>query len=203
PGTQLRMRTFHMGGTAQVVDSSFLEASYEGTVAIRNRNVVRNSDGHLVVMGRNMAVLILDEAGKERAVHRVTYGSRLFVDDGDTVKRGQRIAEWDPYTRPILTELGGKVAFEDLVDGISVQETADEATGITKREVIDWRSTPRGVDLKPAITVMDEKGKLHKLAKGSDARFMLSVEAILSVEPGAVVQPGDVLARIPMESAKT
>jgi DNA-directed RNA polymerase subunit beta' len=100
------MRTFHMGGTAQVVDSSFLEASYEGTVQIRNRNVVRNSDGHLVVMGRNMAVLILDEAGKERATHRVTYGSRLFVDDGDKVKRGQRIAEWDPYTRPILTEVG-------------------------------------------------------------------------------------------------
>jgi len=203
PGTQLTMRTFHMGGTAQVVDSSFLEASYEGTVAIRNRNVVRNSDGHLVVMGRNMAVIILDEGGKERAVHRVTYGSRIYVDEGDKVKRGQRIAEWDPYTRPILTEVEGRVAFEDLVDGISVQETADESTGITKREVIDWRSTPRGSDLKPAITVLDEKGKVSKLAKGGDARFMLSVEAILSVEPGAVVKPGDVIARIPMESAKT
>ncbi len=107
--------------------------------------MVRNSDGQLMVMGRNMAVLILDEAGKERATHRVTYGSRIFVDDGDKVKRGQRIAEWDPYTRPILTEIEGKVAFEDLVDGISVQETADESTGITKREVIDWRSTPRGI----------------------------------------------------------
>src|SRR5690606_18619224 len=117
PGTQLTMRTFHMGGAAQVADQSFLEASYEGTVSIRNRNVVRNSDGHLVVMGRNMAVVISDEGGKERAVHRVTYGSRIFVDDTDKVKRGQRIAEWDPYTRPILTEVGGKVAFEDLVDG--------------------------------------------------------------------------------------
>jgi len=148
PGTQLTMRTFHMGGTAQVVDSSFLEASYEGTVQIRNRNVVRNSDGQLMAMGRNMAVLILDESGKERAAHRVTHGSRIFVDDGDKVKRGQRIAEWDPYTRPVLTEVEGTVAFEDLVDGISVQETADESTGITKREVIDWRSTPRGSDLK-------------------------------------------------------
>src|SRR5690606_41610969 len=129
PGTQLRMRTFHMGGTAQVVDSSFLEASYEGTVAIRNRNVVRNSDGHLVVMGRNMAVLILDEAGKERAVHRVTYGSRIFVDDGDTVKRGQRISEWDPYTRPILTYVVGKVPLEVLLVGLSVQVMADESTG--------------------------------------------------------------------------
>ena len=156
-----------------------------------------------MVMGRNMAVLILDEAGKERATHRVTYGSRIFVDDGDKVKRGQRIAEWDPYTRPVLTEIEGKVAFEDLVDGISVQETTDESTGITKREVIDWRSTPRGSDLKPAITILDTKGKVGKLSKGGDARFMLSVEAILSVEPGAQVKPGDVLARIPMESAKT
>ena len=203
PGTQLTMRTFHMGGTAQVVDSSFLEASYEGTVQIRNRNVVRNSDGQLVAMGRNMAVLILDEAGKERAAHRITYGSRLYVDDGDRVKRGQRIAEWDPYTRPILTEIEGRVAFEDLVDGISVQETADESTGITKREVIDWRSTPRGSDLKPAIVIQDARGKIGKLSKGGDARYLLSVEAILSVEPGATVRPGDVLARIPMESAKT
>src|SRR4029450_2825366 len=147
PGTQLTMRTFHMGGTAQVVDQSFLEASYEGKVQIRNRNVVRNSDGQLMVMGRNMAVLILDEAGKERATHRVTYGSRIFVDDGDKVKRGQRIAEWDPYTRPVLTEIEGNVAFEDVVDGISGQETTDEATGIAKRVVVDWRTSGRGQDL--------------------------------------------------------
>ena len=117
-------------------------------------------------MGRNMAVLILDEAGKERATHRVTYGSRIFVDDGDKVKRGQRIAEWDPYTRPILTEVEGKVAFEDLVDGISVQETADESTGITKREVIDWRSTPRGSDLKPAIDHPRRQGQGRQAVEG-------------------------------------
>src|SRR5690606_12567996 len=203
PGTQLTMRTFHLGGTAQVVDSSYLEASYEGKVTLRNRNVVRNSDGNLVVMGRNMAVLIIDETGKERAVHRVTYGSRLFVDDGDIVKRGQRIAEWDPYTRPILTEVEGTIEFEDLVDGISVSETTDESTGITKRVVIDWRSTPRGADLKPAMVIKDKNGKIAKLSKGGDARFMLSVEAILSIEPGAHVKAGDVIARLPMESAKT
>ena len=203
PGTQLTMRTFHLGGTAQVVDSSYLEASYEGTVKLRNRNVVRNSDGNLVVMGRNMAVLILDSAGKERAVHRVTYGSRLFVDEGDTVKRGQRIAEWDPYTRPIMTEVEGYVEFEDLVDGLSVSETADESTGITKRVVIDWRSTPRGSDLKPAMVIKDKSGKIAKLSKGGEARFLLSVETILSVEPGAHVKAGDVIARLPMESAKT
>ncbi|MBP0614728.1 DNA-directed RNA polymerase subunit beta' [Jiella mangrovi] len=203
PGTQLTMRTFHMGGTAQVVDSSFLEASYEGTVKIRNRNVVRDSDGKLVAMGRNMAILIMDQSGKERASHRVTYGSRVYVDDGDAVRRGQRIAEWDPYTRPVLTELEGTVDYEDMVDGISVSEQADEATGITKRAVIDWRASPRGTDLKPAIVIKGDNGEILKLARGSDARYFQSVDAILSVEPGQRVQAGDVLSRIPMESAKT
>jgi len=203
PGTQLTMRTFHMGGTAQVVDSSFLEASYEGTVQVRNRNVVRDSDGRLVAMGRNMAILILDPSGKERASHRITYGSRIFVDDGDQVRRGQRIAEWDPYTRPVLTELDGVVEFEDLVEGLSVSEQADESTGITKRQVIDWRANPRGSDLKPAMVIRAADGSVAKLARGTDARYFLSVDAILSVEPGSKVRAGDVLSRIPMESAKT
>ncbi|MCQ8781800.1 DNA-directed RNA polymerase subunit beta' [Mangrovibrevibacter kandeliae] len=203
PGTQLTMRTFHMGGTAQVVDSSFLEASYEGTVQIRNRNVVRDSEGRLVAMGRNMAILILDQTGKERASHRVTYGSRIYVDDGDQVRRGQRVAEWDPYTRPVMTELDGTVEFEDLVEGISVTEQTDESTGITKRAVIDWRASPRGVNLKPALVIRKDDGTIAKLARGSDARYLLSVDAILSVEPGSKVKAGDVLSRIPMESAKT
>lgn len=203
PGTQLTMRTFHLGGTAQVVDTSYLEASYEGKVELRNRNVVRNSEGSLVVMGRNMAVLIKDESGQERASHRVAYGSRLFVDDGDTVKRGQRLAEWDPYTRPIMTEVDGHIGFEDMIDGLSVSETADESTGITKRQVIDWRANPRGADLKPAIIITDKKGKITKLSKGGEARYMMSVETILSVEPGTQVKAGDVVARLPMESTKT
>ncbi|OLY45367.1 DNA-directed RNA polymerase subunit beta' [Bartonella apis] len=205
PGTQLTMRTFHLGGTAQVVDTSYLEASYEGKVELRNRKVVRNSEGHLVVMGRNMAILIKDENGKERASHRITYGARIFVDDGDIVKRGQRIAEWDPYTRPIMTEVEGYIGFEDMVDGLSVTETTDESTGITKRQVIDWRANPRGADLKPAIVIYsDKKGsKIAKLSKGGDARYMMSVETVLSVEPGAHVKAGDVIGRLPMESAKT
>jgi DNA-directed RNA polymerase subunit beta' len=203
PGTQLTMRTFHIGGTANVVDSSFIEASYEGVVKIRNRNMVRDSSGNMMVMGRNMAVLIHDEQGKELAVHRVTYGSRLHVDDGDAVKQGQRIAEWDPYTRPILTPEGGTVEFEDLIDGVSVSESADENTGITKRMVIDWRTNPRGTDLKPALVVKDKKGNVVKSEQGGEARFLLSVDAILSVEPGADIHAGDVLARVPLESAKT
>ncbi|WP_343358386.1 DNA-directed RNA polymerase subunit beta' [Bartonella schoenbuchensis] len=205
PGTQLTMRTFHLGGTAQVVDSSYFEASYEGTVELRNRNVVRNSEGHLVVMGRNMAVIVKDETGKERVVHRISYGSRIFVDDGDVVKRGQRIAEWDPYTRPILTEVDGYIGFEDMIDGLSVTETADESTGITKRLVIDWRANPRSAELKPAIIIhADKKGEhIAKLHKGGEARYMMSVDTILSVELGSYVKAGDVIARLPLESAKT
>ncbi|CEG07609.1 DNA-directed RNA polymerase subunit beta' [Afipia felis] len=119
------------------------------------------------------------------------------------VKRGQRIAEWDPYTRPILTEVEGTIGFEDLVEGQSISETLDESTGIAKRIVIDWRSTNRGADLRPAIVVKGKDGKVLKLARGGDARYMLSVDAILSVDVGATVKPGDILARISTESAKT
>jgi len=201
PGTQLTMRTFHIGGTAQVVDSSFLEAGAEGKVVIRNRNVAK-VEGGIVAMGRNVTIAIVDPDGKDRATHRVTYGAKLRVDDGDEVKRGQRIAEWDPYTRPVLAEVDGEVTFEDLVDGASVAENTDETTGFTKRVVIDWRTSQRGEGLKPAITV-SRKGAVAKVEGGRDARYLLSVDAVLAVEPGEKVSAGDVLARIPLESAKT
>ncbi len=203
PGTQLTMRTFHIGGTAQVVDSSFLEAGAEGKLEIRNRNVVKNTAGDLIAMGRNVALAIVDAEGKELVSHRVNYGAKLLVDDGDDIKRGQRIAEWDPYTRPILTEVGGEVAFEDLIDGVSIAESTDETTGFTKRVVVDWRSSKRGDGLSPAISLLDKKGKVVKLARGSDARYILSVDAVIAVDPGQKIAPGDVLARIPLESAKT
>ncbi|SON55050.1 DNA-directed RNA polymerase subunit beta' [Hartmannibacter diazotrophicus] len=203
PGTQLTMRTFHIGGAAQVVDTSFMESTFEGEIRIRNRNVVRDSSGKLIAMGRNMSVAIIDVAGIERSTHRIAYGSRLHVDDGDKVKRGQRIAEWDPYTRPVLTEVDGIVGFEDLVEGASVSETTDEATGITKRVVIDWRGSARTSDLKPSMIIKGPDGKIAKPPRGGEARYQLSVDSILSVEPGAQVSAGDVLARIPLESAKT
>jgi DNA-directed RNA polymerase subunit beta' len=202
PGTQLTMRTFHIGGTAQVVDTSFLEAGAEGKIAIRNPNVAKVSGGKLVVMARNVALAILDPEGKERSVHRVTYGSKLLVKDGDEVRRGQRIAEWDPYTRPILAEVEGEVAFEDLVDGTSVAENTDETTGFTKRVVIDWRTNQRGDGLRPAIAIT-RGGAVAKVERGGEARYLLSVDAVIAMEPGEKVSPGDVLARIPLESAKT
>src|SRR6202034_3045759 len=138
-------------------------------------------------------------------VHRIQYGARLKVEDGAHIKRGQRIAEWDPYTRPILTEVEGAIGFEDLVEGQSLTETLDESTGIAKRVVIDWRSgRARGQqDLRPALVSKGKDGKILKLARGGDARYMLAVDAIISVDPDAKMTAGDVIARIPTESAKT
>jgi DNA-directed RNA polymerase subunit beta' len=203
PGTQLTMRTFHIGGAAQIADQSFIESNFEGTVRIRNRHLARNNDGDLMVMARNVAIVIVGGDGVERAVHRVIYGARMKVDEGDVVKRGQRLAEWDPYTRPIMSEVDGVVGFEDLVEGQSMTETADESTGITKRMVIDWRLNQRSATLKPAILIKDDAGKIAKLLRGGDARYSLPVESIIATEPGAVVKAGDVIARISMESAKT
>ena len=204
PGTQLTMRTFHIGGTAQVVDSSFIETNFEGKVVIKNRNVAKDSKGRLVSMGRILSITIVDQDGNDRATHKIVYGAHLKVDEGDKVKPGTRLAEWDPYTRPILTETAGIVDYEDLIEGVSVHEKTDEETGISNRVIIDWRASPRGSDLKPSLTVLNKKnGEVIALDRGGDARYLLSVEAVLSVEPGTKVKAGDVLARIPLESAKT
>jgi DNA-directed RNA polymerase subunit beta' len=168
PGTQLTMRTFHIGGAAQISEHSAIESNFEGTIRIKNRNIVRNSSGDLVVMTRNMAVVVVDQDGTERAVHRIQYGARVKVDEGDHIKRGQRIAEWDPYMRPILTEVDGTIGFEDLVEGQSMSESLDESTGIAKRVVIDWRTgAARGQqDLRPSIVIKGKDGKILKLARG-------------------------------------
>jgi DNA-directed RNA polymerase subunit beta' len=203
PGTQLTMRTFHIGGTAQVVSESYIEANYDGTVKLINENTAVNSNGDVIIMGRHMQLAIVDEHGNERAIHKLPFGGKLLVKDGDSIKRGTKLAEWDPHTRPILTEADGIVDFEDVVEGVSVHEVTDESTGITKRVVIDWRSSPRGSKLRPAIVIKDEEGNVKKLKRGGEARYLLSVDAILNVSPGDRVKAGDTLARIPLESAKT
>jgi DNA-directed RNA polymerase subunit beta' len=203
PGTQLTMRTFHIGGAAQIADQSFIESNFDGVVKVRNRHLSRNSEGDLMVMARNVAIVVEGPDGTERAVHRIQYGARLKVDEGDKIKRGQRIAEWDPYTRPILTEIDGTVAFEDLVEGASMTETIDEATGIAKRLVMDWRLNQRSVTLKPAIVIKGADGKIGKLLRGGEARYALPVESIIGVDPGGKIKAGDIIARISMDSAKT
>jgi DNA-directed RNA polymerase subunit beta' len=204
PGTQLTMRTFHIGGAAQINEQSFIESNFDGVVRFKGK-VAQNSENGTVAMVRNMVVSVVDADGTERAHHRVPYGARLKIADGDKIKRGERIAEWDPYSRPILTEVEGEIGYEDLVDGQSLSESVDEATGIAKRVVTEWRtgSGKSQIDLRPSIVIKGKDDKILKLSRGSEARYQLSVDSILSVEPGSKVKAGDVLARISTEGAKT
>ncbi|MDP2258802.1 MAG: DNA-directed RNA polymerase subunit beta' [Caulobacter sp.] len=201
PGTQLTMRTFHIGGTAQVAEQSFFESSNDGIARVVGP-AVKGADGDFIVMSRNTAITVQVD-GKDREAYKPPYGARLKVKDGDKVKRGQRLAEWDPYTTPIITEVPGRIRAEDLVDGFSVREETDEATGIANRVIVDWRASARGSDLRPAMAVIDENGAYKRLASGGEARYLLSAGAILSVGDGDEVKAGEVIARIPTEGAKT
>ena len=203
PGTQLTMRTFHIGGAVQRgSEQSSIEASFDAKVVLKNKSLVKDSKGLQVVMGRNMQ-LALEVGGKERAHHRLPYGAKLLVKDGTKVTKGTTIVEWDPYTLPIITEKEGNANYVDLVEGLSVREVLDETTGISNKVVLDWKQQPRGGDLKPRITLRDKKDKVVMLENDLEARYFLSEDAILSVENGEHVKAGDVLARIPKESTKT
>jgi DNA-directed RNA polymerase subunit beta' len=204
PGTQLTMRTFHIGGAVQRgAEQSKVESVCDGIVALRNCVTVLNSTGVPVVMNRSAELLITDSQGRERARHRLPYGAKVLCADRAAVVRGDKLAEWDPYTLPIITEKAGIAHYVDLVEGISMTEQVDEATGIASKVVTDWKQQPRGSELKPRITLRDEAGEVITLDNGLEARYFLSADAILSVEPGQQVYAGDVLARIPRESAKT
>ena len=204
PGTQLTMRTFHIGGAAQRgAEQSSVEASHDGTVQIKNRNVVINSSNVPVVMSRNCEVVLTDEKGRERARFRVPYGARLLVDEGATVTRAQKLAEWDPYTLPIITEMNGRLEYLDLIEGATLVERVDEVTGLTSKVVVDYKQNARGVDLRPRLQLKDANGEVIRLPNGADARYFLSPDSILSVENGVEVAAGDVLARIPREGSKT
>ncbi len=204
PGTQLTMRTFHIGGIAQGGSQSFMEASQAGKIDLRNINLIKNTEGDQIVMGRNMELAVMDEFGVERAFHKLSYGSKLHVKKGQKVERGHKLFEWDPYTLPIIAEKGGIAKFVDLVAGIALREDTDDATGISQRIVTDWRSAPGGNDLKPEIILVNENtGDPVLLDNGNPEVHSMSVDAILSLEDGAPVKPGDVIARIPREGAKT
>lgn len=204
PGTQLTMRTFHIGGAAtKGAEVSSIESSHEAKVKILGRNLVIDSEGRQIVMSRSCEVVLIDAKGNERASHKIPYGARLMVDDGYNVVKGQKLAEWDPYTIPIITEKSGKIVFKDMVEGISVRDMVDEATGIASKVVIESKQYSRGVDLRPRMQLIDSKGETIVLSNGSEARYYLPVSAVLSVEEGAEVSAGDIIARIPRESTKT
>ncbi|MGB3317231.1 MAG: DNA-directed RNA polymerase subunit beta', partial [Albidovulum sp.] len=204
PGTQLTMRTFHIGGIAQGGQQSFQEASQEGKVEFRNAMLLENANGEMIVMGRSMQIAIIDENDQERAAHKVSYGAKIHVKDGEVVKRGAKLYEWDPYTLPIIAEKAGVAKFVDLVSGISIRDDTDEATGMTQKIVTDWRTAPKGSDLKPEIIVMDPAtGEPMRSDAGNPVTYQMSVDAILSIEDGQEIKAGDVVARIPREGAKT
>jgi DNA-directed RNA polymerase subunit beta' len=204
PGTQLTMRTFHIGGAAQRgAEQSTIEAPIDGIIKLQDAALVTGPDGNSIVKNRHSDLLLTDDKGRERSRYRLQYGSKLFFKDGDKVKAGTLLVEWDPYTIPVVAEVKGNVHYVDLVDGVSMREVADEETGITNREVIDWKSQTKGKDLRPRLTMRNKKGDVLELKNGLEARYFLSVSAILSVENGAEVQAGEVLARIPRESSKT
>ncbi len=203
PGTQLTMRTFHIGGVAQGGQQSFQEANVEGNVSFSNANLLKNPNGELIVMGRNMQLLLTDDQGVERASFKLGYGTKVHVEEGQKVGRGDRLFEWDPYTLPIIAEKAGTVKFVDLVSGIAVREDTDDATGMTQKIVSDWRSAPKGNDLKPEILIVGADGEPMRNDLGNPVTYPMSVDAILSVEDGQTIQAGEVVARIPREGAKT
>ena len=213
PGTQLTMRTFHIGGTAsKVVEQSVLESKHDGVlkylsydakknVDFRNSAMaVKNKHGEWVVTHRIAKIAVYDDSGREREKYPVVYGAKIKVKDGERVSAGQKLVEWDPYSLTILTEVGGKVAYGDITEGVTMKEEVDEVTGFSRKVVIEQA----GTNLRPRLSMKDETGKTAKMpGTGSPARYLLPVGAHIFVEKGSVVHPGDVLAKIPRETTKT
>lgn len=213
PGTQLTMRTFHIGGTAsKVVEQTVTESKHTGTIkfmsfdAKKNVDVhnagiaVKNKEGEWVVMNRNAKIAVVDEAGREREKYSIVYGAKIKVKDGGRIEIGQKLVEWDPYSLTILTEVGGKVAYGDIVEGVTMKEEFDEVTGLSRKVIVEHS----GATLRPRMSVKDESGKTAKVAAAANvARYLLPVGANIFVEKGAIVTPGDVLAKIPRETTKT
>ncbi len=203
PGTQLTMRTFHVGGTASVKQDSQIVSNNDGTLKIVNTNLLIDSKKNLIVMGRNTELSIEDDNGLQVASYKVPYGSKLFFENEDKVKKGAKICEWDPYTTPVIAEKDGIANYVDLIDGVSIAETTDDATGISTKAVVDWKTQSKNTDLKPRITLRDAKGNVVKKADDNEARYYLVPDSILSVKDGQKISAGDVIARLPKETTKT
>ena len=175
----------------------------DGKVHFNNAQLLENEFGEQVVMGRNMVLAIMGADGEELANHKVGYGSKVFVKDGATIARGDKMFEWDPYTLPIIAEKAGTVKFVDLINGIALREDTDDATGMTQKIVTDWRAAPKGNELKPEILILGEDGEPVRNDAGNPVTYPMSVDAVLSIEDGNPIKAGDVVARIPREGAKT
>ncbi len=204
PGTQLTMRTFHIGGAAAAgTAQSKAESSKDGVVKLTNVSTLTNGNGETIVTSRNAEATVMDETGRARENFKLPYGARLAVKDGAKVKANQLLADWDAYTTPIIVEAAGSVHFLDLQEGITMREQTDETSGISSRVVLNWKENARAVDMKPSIVLMDAKGKIVTLPNGSQAVYALPVGAILTVEDTAEIKAGDIIARMPKETLKS
>ncbi|ARM85569.1 MULTISPECIES: DNA-directed RNA polymerase subunit beta' [Marinobacter] len=205
PGTQLTMRTFHIGGAASrasAVDN--IQVKHGGTVRLHNLKSIEKSDGSLVVVSRSSALAIADEQGREREWYKLPYGAVLSVKHGDAVEAGVAVAKWDPHTHPIIAEAEGTAKFVNMDQGITVRTQTDELTGLSTMEVIDPKERPAaGKDIRPAIQLIDDKGNDVELPGGGTAIFFLPANALVTMANGAKIELGDVVARIPQESSKT
>jgi DNA-directed RNA polymerase subunit beta' len=201
PGTQLTMRTFHIGGTAsRRAEQTTLECRIDGKVKFINLKSVKNREGNLIVMNRNGEIAILDENGRERRRYSVIYGAKLRVKDGQKVKEGEILAEWDPYSIPVLTEVSGRVKFGDIIEGATMQEQVDEFTGLSRKVITESKDA----ELRPRISMKDEKGRTMNLpGSASQARYLLPVGANIFISEGDMVEAGDVIVKIPRETTKT
>lgn len=200
PGTQLTMRTFHIGGTAsKEIEQSRYEAMNKGRIVLSRVRTVTNSRGERMVLGKSGQLRIVDEQGVEREKYALPSGARLYFENGDTVKKGERLAEWDPFNEPFVTDVEGVVQFRDIVDGRTVQERIDETTGRATLTVIEFRSST----FRPGIAVCDADGVIKNRPEGVQAFYTLPTGAILMVKDGDEVRPGDVIARKPRETTKT
>jgi len=206
PGTQLTMRTFHIGGAAsRSAAANSISVKTAGTINLHNIKVVRQNTGGLVAVSRSGELGIIDDQGRERELYKIPYGAVISVEEGGDVSAGQVVVTWDPHTHPIITEVEGHVKFTDFAEGISVQKETDEITGLSSIVVIDPKQrATAGKDMRPLITLVDDTGAELCIA-GSDqpARYFLPTGAIINIEDGGSVSVGDVLARIPQASSKT
>ena len=206
PGTQLTMRTFHIGGAASraaAVDNVSVKS--DGVVRLHNLKVVQHADGHYVAVTRSGELSIADEHGRERERYKIPYGAVLSAADGDTVTGGQMVANWDPHTHPVVSEVAGRVRFSDAVDGVTVQSQVDEVTGLTRVEVMDPKQRSAAAkDLRPMVRLVDENEEELRLP-GTDApaHYVLSPGAMITPQEGGEVGIGDVIARMPQESSMT
>ena len=204
PGTQLTMRTFHIGGVAQGGgQQSSQESSQSGKVHLENANLLKNSAGEFLSLTRNMVASILDVGGAVIASYKVAYGSKMLVKDGQTIARADKLFEWDPFTLPMIAEKSGTVKYVDLVSGIAVRDETDDATGMTQKIVTDWRAALKGNELAPKIIVTGVDGEMLTREDGNPISYAMSVDAVLSVEDGQEIKAGDILARIPREGGRS